>query len=134
MLGTGIVIYGVERNLDDRVEFTTWLCALWIPLIPLATWSALYLGELPPDGISDERHTFTDIQRTSHDGFRLVTTFARGLLCLVSIVAPIGYMILRTDGRAATKFEFCIIVALCVWPTVLLAIIQKRRKRELNGR
>ena len=133
MLGTGIVIYGVERNLDGRVEFTTWLCALWIPLIPMATWSAQYLGELPPDGISDESHTFIDIQKTSHDGFRLITTFVRGALCLTSIVAPIGYMILRIDGRAATKLEFCIIIMLCIWPTALLAIIQKRRKRELNG-
>src|SRR5690348_4175032 len=106
--GTGANLYGIERMPDGRVEFTVWLSVFWMPLIPISSWSAVYAGETI-GAIPGESHAFVDLRRIPHKGSRLARTFFGALALLVLALAPIGVMIERTNGRAATTVEMVII-------------------------
>src|SRR5262245_7685682 len=131
--GTGATIHGIERTDDGRVEFTSWLSLLWVPVIPLASWSAIYAGERPPDGLTDESHWFTDVRRIPHDWTRLLQTFVRCLLIAAIAVAPSAYMIARTQGRAATPLEMAVVFASCIWAVGLVIWSERRRRKQLRG-
>ncbi|QDT42756.1 hypothetical protein Pan241w_28450 [Gimesia alba] len=131
--GTGATIHGVQSSGadDDRVEFTSWLSVLWIPIIPLRSWSAIYAGGTLPDAISNEGHAFVDLKRIQHDPSRLGQTFARGIFAFTAAVLPCAYMIYRTDGRAATHIEMIFVFASAVWPVALLIYTDNCRKAKL---
>jgi len=131
--GTGATIHGIERRRDGRVEFTSWLSVLWVPIVPLRSWSALYAGERPPDGITDEAHCFADVQRAPHDWGRNGRTLATGLAVAICAVAPAALMIARTDGRAATNGEMVIVFASAIWPVGLVIWSERIRRRRLRG-
>ena len=86
--GTGVMIHGVERRPGGRVEFTSWLCVFWVPLLPLRSWSGVYLGEGPADATNDESHQFTDLRRVPHDWGRVYLTFTRSLLVVACAPRP----------------------------------------------
>jgi hypothetical protein len=131
--GTGATLHGIERTEDGRVRFTSWLSVFWIPLVPLRSWSAVYVGEALPDGISDESHRFTDVRRIPHDWGRNIQTFARGVLVAALAVAPTAIMIARTDGRAATTVEMVIVFAGILWAVGLILWTEHVRRRKLRG-
>src|SRR5437899_1825893 len=81
--GIGVTIHGIQRRPEGRVEFTSWISVLWVPIIPLRSWSALYAGERPPDGITDEAHCFADVHRVPHDWGRNARTFASSVALAV---------------------------------------------------
>ena len=132
--GIGAMIHGVERRDDGRVEFTSWLCVFWVPLVPLRSWSGIYAGEGPPDGVTDESHQFTDLQRIRHDPARLLRTFARGLLVTAAAVAPSVGMIALTNGRAATKVEMVLLLASVLWAVALVIGSEHVRSARLRDR
>ena len=133
--GTGAMLHGIERSADDeeRIEFTSWLTVCWVPVFPLASYSAIYAGELMPDGITDEGYAFTDIQRIPHEGARLLQTFARGIVVMIVALAPAAYMIYRTNGRAASNLEFVFVLLAACWPVYLIVRAENIRKDSLRG-
>ena len=129
--GTGVTIHGVEPTDDGRVEFTSWLSVFWVPIVPLATYSAVYAGErLSGEG---ESHRFADLRRIPHEWGRVVQTFARGLLAAVVAVAPAAFMIAITHGRAATNAEMLLVLASATWPVILVLWCERVRRRKLRG-
>ena len=127
------MVHGVERRRDDRVEFTSWVCVLWVPLLPLRSWSAVYLGEGLGDGISDESHQFADLRRVPHDWGRIYLTFTRGLLAVACAIAPACFMIHRVTGRAATRAEMAIVFASTFWAAAVIFWAEHLRRRRLRG-
>ena len=131
--GTGATIHGIERADDGRVRFTSWISVLWIPVLPLASWSAIYAGERPIDGVFDESHYFVDLRRIPHDWPRIARTSVVGLLVALLAVAPSAVMIALTSGRAATKAEMVIVLAGVLWAVGLILWSERVRRSKLRG-
>jgi hypothetical protein len=131
--GTGATLHGIERQGDGRVEFTAWLSVFWIPVAPLSSWSAVYAGERPPDGTTDDGYCFADARRIPHDWPRIFRTFARGLLIAAIAVAPSAVMIARTNGRAATTGEMIVVFASVLWATAPIFWSEHVRRKKLRG-
>jgi hypothetical protein len=131
--GTGALIYGIESDLDGRVEFTAWLSVLWVPLVPISSWSARYGGELHPDGLTDG-HAFVDLVKIPHDWVRVFGTFLSGMCCAILAVAPTAYLIARTEGRAATTVEMVLVFASILWCVGLIVFSEHLRKQRLQGK
>jgi hypothetical protein len=131
--GTGANLYAIERTPDDRVEFTVWLSVLWMPIIPISSWSAVYAGETI-EAIPGESHAFADLRRIPHKGSRLVRTFLGALALLIAALAPMAFMIERTEGRAATTLEMVIIFGLTFFAAGLIIYFEIRRGQKLKGR
>ena len=131
--GTGVTVHGIERRRGGRVEFTTWACVLWVPLLPLRSWSAVYLGEGLGDGISDESYEFGDLRRIPHDWGRVVRTFTRSLLVVACAVAPAYVMAFRVSGRAATPAEMVAVFASTFWAAGVVFWAAHVRRRSLRG-
>jgi hypothetical protein len=129
--GTGAMLYGIVQRPDGRVEFTVWLSLFWMPLVPLSSWSASYVGE-SVGGIPGESHWFTDLERIPHNGGRLVKTFLSALLLVGAVIAPIAVMIERTNGRAATTAEMIIVLACTVWAAGLPISVEINRGKKLR--
>ncbi len=129
--GTGATIHNVQHADGDRVEFTSWFSVIWIPLIPLRSWSAIYLGETLPNGITDEGHLFADLRRIPHNGRGLLQTFSCGLIVTTIAIAPEAVLIYCIDGRAATPIEMVLAFAFAIWVMALILLPQKRRKDRL---
>jgi len=130
--GTGANLYGIERTPDGRVEFTAWLSVFWMPLIPISSWSAVYAGETI-GAVPGESHAFADLRRIPHNGSRLARTFFGALALLILAIAPIGVMIERTNGRAATTVEMVIIFAFTFFAAGLIIYFEIRRGKKLKG-
>jgi hypothetical protein len=128
------MIHGIERRESGRVEFTSWVCVFWVPLLPLRSWSAVYLGEGPADGITDESHQFTDLRRIPHDWRRIYLTFTRSLLVVVCAIAPSYYMVNRVSGRAATRTEMLVVFASAFWAVGVVIGAEHFRRRRLRGK
>ena len=132
--GTGVMIHGIERGPDGRrVEFTSWVCLFFVPVVPLRSWSGVYLGEGHGDGVNDETHRFADLRRIPHDWGRIILTFGRGLFAVACAVAPACYMVSRTTGRAATRAEMVFVLASAVGPVVIIFWAAHVRRRRLRG-
>lgn len=131
--GTGATLYGIERRNDGRVEFTAWLSVFRIPVLPLSSWSAVYTGECPPNGITDESHCFVDLERIPHDWPRVIQTFALGLLAAVVAVAPSAFMIWFTNGRAATNVEMVFVFGSALCSVGVVIASEHLRRDRLSG-
>jgi ABC-type spermidine/putrescine transport system permease subunit I len=130
--GTGATIHDIERTPDGRVEFTVWLSVFWIPLVPIASWSAVYIGD-QPDAFSYSGDRFTDLVRKKHDWVGLVQTFGRGVATVVICVGPAAYMIARTQGRAATLLEMVFVFASAAWPVLVIIGLERYRRNKLKS-
>jgi hypothetical protein len=131
--GVGIKVQDIERRPDGRVEFTLWFTFFWIPLIPLSSWSALYAGDLAPDGIREDGHCFKDLVRIQREPLCYRQTFARSVLVLALAITPSAILIYRTTGRAATPVEMVFVFASAAWPVLLVIIIERQRRKLLRG-
>ena len=131
--GTGATIHSIERTPEGRVLFTVWLSVLWIPFVPISSWSAVYAGEVPPNGLTYEGHYFADLVRIRHVWHRLVRTFVRSLIFAVIACAPAAFLIAHTHGRAATNVEMVFVFASAAWPVVLIILSERVRRRQLKG-
>jgi hypothetical protein len=131
--GTRATIHGVERTDDDRGQFTSWISVLWIPIVPVASWSAIYPGERPADGLTDKSYYFADPRRIPHDWLRIVRTSVSGLLVAMIAIAPTAVMIALTDGRAATNAEMVILIAGIFWGVGLNLLSECIRWNKLRG-
>lgn len=130
--GAGVKVHAIEQRPDGKVEFTLWFTVFWIPIIPLSSWAALYAGELTPDGIREDGHSFRDVVRVKRDTIRYVQTFAYSILTLGFAVAPAAILIERTNGRAATSIEMVFLFASAAWPVVIILLIERHRRRLLK--
>jgi hypothetical protein len=129
--GTGATLYGIVRRPDERVEFTVWLSLLWMPLIPLSSWSARYVGEGIP-AIPGESHWFSDLQRVPHNSARMAKTFLGAILLVAAALVPIAVIIERTNGRAATSLEMIILFACVLWAAGLPISVEVNRGKKLR--
>jgi hypothetical protein len=129
--GTGAMLYGIVQRPDGRVEFTAWLCLFWMPLVPVSSWSARYIGE-SVQAIPGETHWFADLKRIPHDRRRQTKTFLSALLLVAAAIAPIWFMIERTSGRAATTTEMIIVLACTVWAGGLPISVETNRAKKLR--
>jgi len=129
--GTGAMLYGIVQRPDGRVEFTVWLSLFWMPLVPLSSWSARYVGE-SVEAIPGESHWFADLQRIPHNRGRQAKTILSALLLIAAAIAPIWVMIERTNGRAATTVEMIIVLACTVWAGGLPISVELNRGKKLR--
>jgi hypothetical protein len=132
--GIGVMIHGIEPQLDGRVEFTSWLCVFWLPLLPLRSWTAIYTGQDPPNGINDEPYQFADLRRVPHDWVRIYLTFTRSMLVVACAIAPTYIMINRVSGRGATRAEMVVVFASAFWAVAVMIWAEHVRRRRLQGK
>jgi membrane-bound metal-dependent hydrolase YbcI (DUF457 family) len=130
--GIGVKVHAIERKPDGRVEFTLWFTFFWIPIIPLASWSGCYAGQLAPDGIREDGHSFTDVVRIRRGALCYIRTFTHSILVLALAVAPAALLIQRTTGRAATPTEMVLLFASAAWPVLLVILVERQRRKLLN--
>jgi hypothetical protein len=130
--GIGVKVHAIERLPDDRVAFTLWFTVFFIPLFPPSSWSAMYDGEFH-HALNEDGHAFTDLVRIRRGLLCHLQTFTFSLLVLALFIAPAGYLILRTTGRAATPVEMVLVFASCVWPVVVVTLLEQRRRKLLRG-
>jgi len=133
VLGTGLRMYGIKRIDDDRVRFTLWISILFLPLIPISTWSATYIAPAPCHLPTDERHFFCNLIRLRHDHAGYLRTFAAGILAYLTAICPTAIMILITRGRAATKVELVFVLASAIWPVIMLIHFLEEQKAAFKG-
>ncbi len=131
--GIGTQAFAIERTPDGRVEFTLWATAFFLPLWPLSSWSAIYSGEVGPDGIKEYRHSFYDEAPIERDSLCYLRTWTASLVVVAIAMAPIAYLILRTTGRGATDIEAVLMLVSCVWPVVVVILVERRRRKVLAG-
>lgn len=130
--GVGVKVHAIEPQSDGRVAFTLWFTVCFIPLIPLSSWSALYAGEF--DGpIQEDGHAFTDLVRIERGLACHVRTWLNSIVILWLAISPAGYLIYRTNGRAATDLELVLVFASAAWPVVLVLFLESRRRQLLRG-
>ncbi len=134
LYGTGATIHGIHRGEDDRVEFTSWISVLWIPIIPLRSWSGLYIGDLPPNGVIDESHCFADLKRIPHNWRKNARTFFLSVLMAATVVVPVMVLAYRTTGRGATPIEMILVFACTFWGVGLVIWAERYRKKKLRER
>jgi hypothetical protein len=53
---------------------------------------------------------------------------------LALAVSPICHLILHTAGRAASTLEMVFVFAACMWPVVLILLMERRRNKLLAGK
>lgn len=133
LYGTGTTIHSIERTDDGRTEFTVWLSMFWVPLAPITSWSGVYAGELPANGLWSDRHCFSDLVRILHNWRRIGRTLVLAVAVTVAALAPIAYMLFRINGRGATNLEMVFVFAFTAWPVVLVVAMEKARTRQLQG-
>jgi hypothetical protein len=131
--GLGIKAFAVERKPNGRVDFTLWATVFFLPVWPLSSWSAVYAGAVRPDGIKEDGHRFDDEVPIERDLLSCVRTLTAAMVVLAIAIAPAAYFILRTTGRAATNVEMVLVFAACVWPVVVVNLVERRRRRILTG-
>lgn len=131
--GVGIKTFAIERKPDGRVEFTLWFTAFFVPVWPLSSWSARYAGPVRHDGIKEDGHRFDDPVQIQRDALCHIQTLSLSLMALALAIGPIGWLIFRTTGRGATPMEMVLVYAACVWPVVLVLMIERHRTRLLKG-
>ena len=131
--GVGIKAFAIERKPNGRVEFTLWATAFFLPVWPLSSWLAIYAGPVRPDGIKEDGHRFDDAVRIQRDFISYAQTFTAAILVLAVAILPIAYLIFRTTGRAATSIEMILVFASCVWPIVVVSLVERRRRKLLTG-
>ena len=131
--GVGIKPFAIERKSDGRVEFTLWITMFWFPVFPQSAWSAYYAGPAQPDGIYEVGHCFTDALKIRRGLVSYINTVSNSILVLALAVAPAGYLIFRTTGRAASSLEMILVFASCVWPVVVITLMENRRIKLLKG-
>lgn len=132
--GVGIKAFAIERKPDGRVEFTLWATAFFLPVWPLSSWSATYAGPVRSDGIKEDGHRFEDEVRIQRDFFTYAQTVTAAFVMLAVAITPITYFIFRTTGRAATTFEMILVYASCIWPIVVVSLVERHRRTLLAGR
>ena len=100
--GFGIWIYGVRQVEPDRVLFTTWLCLMFVPVIPIATWSARReeLGWVGP--------VIGGVERHPHDHLYNFRTFLTALVVAAVVIAPVAYGIIAPGHRRMNTQEMII--------------------------
>jgi hypothetical protein len=131
--GIGIKAFAIERKPDGRVEFTLWFTFFFLPVFPLSSWSAIYAGPVQPDGIKEDGHRFDDIARIQRDFISYLQTIGVAAAVLAVAIAPGGYFIFRTQHRAATSIEMILVFASCMWPVVVINLVERHRRRILNA-
>jgi len=130
--GIGVKVHAIERRPDGRVEFTLWFTFLWIPVIPLSSWSGVYRGTFH-DAIREDGHYFEDLVRIQRDPLVHIQTFTRSLIILALAIAPAAILIHRTTGRAATPIEMIFVFASAAWPVLLVLLIERQRRKLLKA-
>lgn len=131
--GTGVRIYGLRRGEPGRVIFTQWISLLWIPLVPLRTYSAIYVGQRGGNPYIEETSCFVQATRVRTNWSGQAATLSGALLTLVLAVAPSAAMIARTQGRAATKPEMVGVFASAIWAVALVIFYERRQRRVLRA-
>ena len=122
--GVGIKPFAIERKSDGRIEFTLWITMFWFPVFPQSAWSAYYAGPSQPDGTKEEGHCFADALKIRRGLGSYINTVSNSILVLALAVAPAGYLIHRTTGRAAATLEFIFLMAACVWPVAVITLME----------
>jgi hypothetical protein len=133
---TGLVPFDVRRGDDGRLRFTVWLTAFGVPVLPWSNWTATGGRERNPLGHAelDEGYLFGDLQPAPWELGRLLRTLLGGWAWLLSAVGPIVWLIVRTDGRAATPGELVLVFGFTVYAAGLALGSDWRRKRAIAGR
>lgn len=127
--GTGATMFDVEPEPEGRVRFTVWLSFFFVPIVPLSSWSAIYLGETIA---ATEQNYFKDLVRVPHVPWRLARTFFLAMLSTLVTIGPLAFMIHRKTGRAGTRAEATIALSLVFLATGIIIGQEWNRGRKLS--
>lgn len=130
--GIGIKAFAIERKPDGRVEFTLWFTFFFLPIFPLSSWSAIYTGPVEHYGIKEDGHSFYSAIRIQREFTYYIQTISASIVILAAAIAPVAYLIFRTQHRAATAVEMILVFASCVWPIVVINLVERHRTKLLK--
>ena len=131
--GTGLTLHGVERTMEERVTFTIWFSILWVPIFPIASYSALY-NPVGQEKTAPASYKFTDIQKIPHEARRLVNTLITNWCVAVVAFTPMLICMKNMRQGAVPPLEIAFIIASCSWPVLLLDISKKQRHKKMVGK
>lgn len=131
VLGTGIRAMGFEPEPPNEVILTFWITLIFVPVIPIGRKRCRYVCDATPLGPELEAGPGFDVlEKLPLSLTSVVSTYLGALVALSVTLAPIAYMIWRTQGRAATFVEFILVVLCAIWPVVFV-VLKERRDRLL---
>lgn len=131
--GIGVKAFAIERKPDGRVEFTLWFTFFFLPIFPISSWSAIYAGPVEQFGVKEDGHSFDKAVRIQREFGYYIQTVSATIAILVAAIGPIAYLIFRTQHRAATLLEMILVFASCVWPIVVVLLVERHRTKLLKG-
>ena len=132
ILGTGFMIHGIRPRGSRKFTFTTWICLLYLPIIPFRRWEAEYSGSFQSDASVDPAYEFDRMQQIPHDWLQNSITLLSGWSLAGLFVFPLTIMIHLTNGRAATTIECVLMILLAVLLGLLPMFVDWRRHRSLT--
>jgi hypothetical protein len=131
--GIGIKTFAIERKPDGRVEFTLWFTFFFLPIFPLSSWSAIYAGPVEHFGIKEDGHSFYKAVRIQREFICYIQTVSATIVILAAAIAPVTWLIIRTQHRAATPAEMILVFASCLWMIVVVTLVERHRSKLLKG-
>ena len=131
---TGPLAFDVRRDADGRLAFTIWLALFGVPVLPWSAWTAAAARPRPMIGPDlDPGFEYFDLQPARPELGRLLLTLVEGWAWLATAVAPIVWLIVRTDGRAATPLELVAVLGLTLYAAALPMVGDWHRRRAVRG-
>lgn len=129
MYGVGVRTMGYEAGPPGLVYVTLWLTCLYVPFVPLRRGLCRFL-RMSEGLMSREVPTpvFHLMFRVPLSGLSILTTWVWALATLVLLFGPLVYLIVATDGRAATLGEMIVIFS-CITAVALFPFWRARRER-----
>lgn len=133
ILGTGLSIYALERCENGLVRFSLWISVLFLPLIPISTWTGKYIAPGKCHMLFDEQYFFCNLTRVGHDYGGYLKTFSAGISAYAIAILPTAIMIIITEKRGGTKVELVFVFAFALWPLIMLNHLLEKRRSILRG-
>ncbi|HPF38690.1 MAG TPA: hypothetical protein P5081_19980 [Phycisphaerae bacterium] len=131
--GVGLAPFRIRPVAGGRVRFTMWVTVFRIPIIPIRSWEAEYLGDATDHGFTEDGERFADAERIPHDWGGILATTSRSLALVVIAIAPAALLIRRIQGRAASGIEFVLGLASACWPVAMVVMCERIRRSRLKA-
>ena len=126
-----------QVRLDEEtgaIDVTRWITLASAPVLPLSRWKAEYAGSVFPEVLLDPSVRFRATERLPLEFVPIQATYLRGYAILLAAVLPAASMIIRTEGRAATAWEFLLVILSTLWPSAIMIYVLILPGRRLRTR
>ena len=134
VLGTGLMVHGIEKPSPNRIRYTVWCCVLYLPLFPVSTNEATPRLSNQIDASMDVSYSFDERTQLGIDWRAAGRTFVAGWSIFAAGLLPIAWVIVASDGRAATVVETVAAISGALFLGSVPMLIERRRNRIIEAK